>query len=360
MIRFRLNAGTNSGPTEKRRGLKLVALSICFVGIAFALLELAVAALLHTPGAVALLPEWVRTVTRSIYRDHVRNIVSLSPTATTYHPDLFYTLKPQARFLFSNIEFSVAFTTNSLGVRDDENSLSAPEVVVLGDSFAMGWGVAQDETFPKILQKMTDRKTLNASISSYGTVREMRMLNRVDTSGLRFLVIAYCDNDYRENRTFLDNANKLDIQSKEILESLQAAHAQATKYYFGKYSLALTRFIVGNDQEKRQAELATPQESAAAFLNAVRKGSTKDLSQVQIIVFENKVYTPNDGRFGAALRQLLSEQPLPPQFKQMTVLDLSRDLGPEAHFVLDDHMNERGHRTVATRLAPLVGSRTSP
>ena len=82
---------------------------------------------------------------------------------------------------------------NRLGLRDDEASLRAPAVVVLGDSYAMGWGVAQDETIAEVIERETGLRALNAGIASYGTVREMRLLDRIDTSRLRYLVIQYCN-----------------------------------------------------------------------------------------------------------------------------------------------------------------------
>ena len=53
---------------------------------------------------------------------------------------------------------------------------------MLGDSHAMGWGVEQEEALPQVLARKSGRKVLNAAVSSYGTVREMLMLDRLDTS----------------------------------------------------------------------------------------------------------------------------------------------------------------------------------
>jgi len=41
------------------------------------------------------------------------------------------------------VEFTNEVRVNHLGVRDDEASLVAPDVIVIGDSHAMGWGVDQ-------------------------------------------------------------------------------------------------------------------------------------------------------------------------------------------------------------------------
>jgi hypothetical protein len=64
------------------------------------------------------------------------------------------------------------FVVNTIGVRDNQRSLTQPEIVVAGDSYAMGWGVQQDESFPELIERRTGRRVLNAAVSSYGTVRE--------------------------------------------------------------------------------------------------------------------------------------------------------------------------------------------
>ena len=106
-----------------------------------------------------------------------RNIVQLDERHARYDPELFYTLEPGA-FMFSNPEFSTQFVVNRIGVRDNQRSLEQPEIVVAGDSYAMGWGVQQDESFPELIERRTGRRVLNAAMSSYGTVRERRMLDR--------------------------------------------------------------------------------------------------------------------------------------------------------------------------------------
>ena len=51
---------------------------------------------------------------------------------------------------------------------------------MLGDSYAMGWGVEQGESFPEILEAATGLRVLNAGVPSYGTPRELLMLERLD------------------------------------------------------------------------------------------------------------------------------------------------------------------------------------
>src|SRR5262249_10782394 len=103
-----------------------------------------------------------------------RNIVQLDTGRARYDAELLYTLRP-GRFTFANVEYATPYEVNSLGVRDDEASLAQPEIVVAGDSYAMGWGVQQGDAFPQVIEQKTGRRVLNAAVASYGTVRELRL-----------------------------------------------------------------------------------------------------------------------------------------------------------------------------------------
>jgi hypothetical protein len=141
------------------------------------------------------------TVFRKYYRYKDRKIIQYIEDCAKYDSELAYTLKPGKCHL-KNREWEVEFSINSAGLRDDEESLFSPEIVVVGDSQAMGWGVSQDLTFSSLLENALGKPILNAAISSYGTARELKILERIDLSNLKFLIIQYSDNDYRENRTY--------------------------------------------------------------------------------------------------------------------------------------------------------------
>ena len=80
----------------------------------------------------------LRTLAREYYGGFDRAILQTDPRFARYDPELFYTMRP-GRFVFAQREFAHEFRVNSLGVRDEEGALDAPEIVVIGDSVAMGW-----------------------------------------------------------------------------------------------------------------------------------------------------------------------------------------------------------------------------
>jgi hypothetical protein len=74
-----------------------------------------------------------------------------------YHPQLGYTLQKNLRHirLFYPGQLDYTVDTNAYGFRGPDWDLSAnrKNVVILGDSFAFGWGVQWEQTIGKILEK---------------------------------------------------------------------------------------------------------------------------------------------------------------------------------------------------------------
>jgi lysophospholipase L1-like esterase len=79
----------------------------------------------------------------------------------------------------------VQVSTNSHGLRDREYSLAKPagvyRIVMLGDSTTFGWGVPEDQTAAKILERELNKtsspvgqrfEVLNAGVGNYDTVQE--------------------------------------------------------------------------------------------------------------------------------------------------------------------------------------------
>jgi lysophospholipase L1-like esterase len=97
-------------------------------------------------------------------------------------------------------------TLNAHGLRDDEVPYDKPvgekRILVLGDSVAFGWGVAQGETFsdrmePLLAEQTGDRwQVINAGVNGYNTQQEATFL-RIE--GMRYspdyVLLVYVSND---------------------------------------------------------------------------------------------------------------------------------------------------------------------
>lgn len=327
--------------------------------LTFALFEgiLAVAFVYPKSG---LLP---REVLQSIYLRELRNVIQLMPECSQYDEYVSYTLKPGS-CRFRNLEFDTSYDINSAGFRDDELSLESPEVVVLGDSFAMGWGVEQEETFAQTIETSLGLRTLNAGISSFGTAREMRVLERVDMSAVKYLVVQYMENDLAENLSLLE-AGDLKIYSPEDRANVIETLVPKAEYFLGKYSLTVAfyswhyfkgdkMFGPGEPQTQPNDSSSSRELEVDSFLYALQSANV-DTSELSIILFEVGPYNMNDSNFVDALRERLNgSQAEPVRMKEMIVLDASSFLNESHYFYLDEHINALGHKAIADRLIGVI------
>ena len=201
----------------------------------------------HTLQKAIELPQFLR----HYIKFNITDIIQNKEDCAKYDKELFYTLKP-GNCIFDIADSTDEYSINSLGVRDDEESLTKPDVVFLGDSYTMGWGVSNEETYVKLIENKTGLKVLNAGISSYGTAREIGLLERIDTSNLKYLVIQYCPNDHDENLSFLKNNNVLQISSEEKFQNLVEKEKIKSKYYPSKYLIEIFNIMKRNSTEKRE------------------------------------------------------------------------------------------------------------
>ena len=144
---------------------------------------------------------WISAVQRHIYFTGARKIWPAQTACVSFDEELIYTPRIGTCH-FDNPEFRTVQTFASDG-RYTGPKPPGVGIAVVGDSYAMGWGVDDEETYGAVLQRLTGRPVFNLGVSSYGTVRELRLLDksgllgRVDT-----VILEYCDNDLEENLHF--------------------------------------------------------------------------------------------------------------------------------------------------------------
>ena len=325
--------------------------------ISIALLELLLVGLRHLPAVAAFAP--LRPLARELYLLD-RSYLQMNPSAIRWDPELGYTLRP-GEFTFSNTEYVTTYRVNQLGLRDDELSLAGPEIVVLGDSFAMGWGVEQDEAFPQVLERLTGQLVLNAAVSSYGTVRELLMLERIDTSATEWLVVQFCNNDFFENRQFVAQGRSSRPQPPWVHQAAVEDYRRQRRYWPGRYAVYLLgerwRRVAGGasgSPDHPDPEDPEAQRLQAQLLLDVLESSRVDLERFNIVLFELNAHNRYRGLLAPALREALGGPTVPPHLKRIVVIDVADDLAPEHWYVLDDHLRPSGHRLVAETLAQVI------
>ena len=316
-------------------------------------LPLSVATLREMPGfhAIALRRYWSEI-----------DLIQWNPECAQWDPELAYTLRPGA-CRFSNPGYDNEYRVNRLGVRDDQESLDQPDVVLLGDSHAMGMGVDQDETFANRLERMLGLKVLNTGVSSYGTARELEMLKRVDRSRARYLLIQYCSNDFEENREFIENGGRLPARGPEWFDMNVETNRRRRQYFAGKFTDSLLGFawerLAANFVSRSYAGELHPELSGEAlrYLLDVIEKHPVDLSGMKIIIFQMESFGSPHGWNQSRLEQLeqfLAAYPHNGRLTAAHFVDVTMGLGPEYFIPLDGHMNAMGHQRVAERLASVI------
>jgi len=336
-----------------KRAVKIIVFNILFLLVLLSLLEGLLFLLVRNPDILKQCPQRIGNMIGYIYARE-RPTIQFDPACAHYEASLGYTLKPGS-CTFGGREFMNQYYINSLGVRDDEKALQHPEVIVAGDSFAMGWGVNQEETFAKQLEKKTGIKVLNTAVSSYGTVREMMILRRIPTDRLKYLIIQYCGNDLEENREFYLNHNRLPTMSSQRYREYQESYKDSLNYFFGKYLwIKIKKRWDEIEQRRGQSGVVTERDEIDLFLNAI-ENSGLDFNNVTIIAFVINGRNPDDNKdFPAGLKKKLAAGNYPPYLKSMIVLDFSAQLQKEHFYVLDDHLNAPGHKIIADTLAKAI------
>ncbi|WP_128543389.1 GDSL-type esterase/lipase family protein [Larkinella soli] len=284
--------------------------------------------------------------------------IQVNPALSRYDPRLIYRLKP-GQGHFRNLEFSTSLRINSRGLRDDEASLHQPELIVLGDSFSMGWGVEQEETFPQLLEHHTGRKVLNAGISSYGTAREYLLLQELDRSHCGTLVIQYCDNDLSENMVYR-HTGTLDYSRSRYQQTVRMNTVNRWLFPFKLSFLVLQRleYLIENQLASRPPGSS----HSGKGVTPAGDGQNQHLDHfIPILKKIRKVYAGPivvtelsshgiQSCLSAGLRMRLREAAL----SGIYYCDLSGHLSTEDYFRIDGHLNPEGHRKVAFWLGEFI------
>lgn len=323
-----------------KQKLKVAVINILTCLFLVFILETLIYAGLNNPSLIPGSAEWIF---QDYYRERDRAIIQVTDCAR-YDSQLFYLLKP-GQCVFRNREFVTPYDINSAGLRDDENSLSYPTIVALGDSYTMGWGVQQDESFPQLLEREVGSRVLNAGVSSYGTARELILLKRVRLDSARVILLQYHSNDFQENQQFLKRGNSLPIRKKSSYDSLRNAIDKRRGYFPLKHLLGASK-AVGKKMIGRAREPVTQTSEAQIFLDVVSRANLDPA--IKILTFKVDEYKGINNRFASQVDSLLKT----PAYKALNLetVKLEGVLAESDYFTLDEHMNRHGHAKIAAKI----------
>jgi hypothetical protein len=266
--------------------------------------------------------------------------------------------------IHTQVEFEVLYKNNSFGLRERED-ISGTKIVTLGDSFTIGYGVDQNQTFASIIEKITGLKTINAGISSYGTAREVLMFDRLLKTGnlskLQYVIVQYCANDYVENKFYVDNSFNLKVGREEFYNSLldnedRLSNLENKLFYdiFGQphSRLSVTVPTVDLPQESYVQDDAEYER----FIKILQKKILDNplvSRQVKIVVFNVESYMGKTN-FSKDVAALLKSKEYRNIADRMIVLDVPSILTLDDYFILDDHVNINGNQKISQKISEVI------
>lgn len=281
---------------------------------------------------------WVKYIQKKLYFSGVRKLWNIDPNCSRYDKDLLYA-PLEGKCKFSNPEFQTTLNFDKyrrLNLVDDNIDEKEKIIITLGDSFTMGWGVENDETFAYNLQKIINQKTLNLGVASYGTVREIKRLklNKFYEQA-KTIIIQYHVNDIYENKSLDINKS----YSREDYDKYFSSRENNTskiiyilRYYKKSFRLLFSHINDIIFKKKEIHNLNTHLEYLEKIINQNLKDQDK-----RIIVF--LVKEPHQNFIYKKEKNFANFEFL--------IIDTQK----EHFFIIDDHLNVNGHKYIAKRLA---------
>jgi len=294
----------------------------------------------------------------------VRNV---GPILTEYDPELGKILKKSFRTTRWTPEFTMTFSTNSLGFRGAELRTPLPRetliLLFLGDSLTAGYGVNDGEEFPQLIAKRLDKRTgqppvqvINAAVPGVGTGHALKFL-KLHTNVWRqrtVLIYQFCGNDFKDNVReglySIDSRGKLIERGTRVPESLMRRLQPMVESIPG---LSWSHLFAGILQTRSWLQ-RDPRHEASQ--QPSRKGELLTFSLVEELlslaehtkwpVIGLMPLVPDDKKSGI--------QALYDHFGVTTVAVPSKQERPDLYYSIDGHWNKEGHAYVAEALLPII------
>lgn len=284
----------------------------------------------------------------------VYRVVRLPGLSPVTHPDyvlhdqeLGWAYRPGAKHRHVTPEFDVEVMTNRDGFRGWEWPSELPgtsqrrRVLVLGDSFAFGWGVPWEQTFTARLSLAHPEWDIrNAAVAGYGADQQLLVLKRLAPQFRPEVVVCvFCDNDLWESSS--DEAYGRGKPQFELDDdTLRPRVARVERSWLQEHS-ALFAAVRKKLWESRFARRARDPKSEWRVVERIYRAMRDELGGSRLLVVSD----------AARLATSLGNE------AGIAHVDFGRALAAVAEptrFAQDGHWNERGHAAVAELLAPAI------
>ena len=283
---------------------------------------------------------------QDLYLNELRTIPFLKRTSGRYDEAFFYTLRP-GKSTFENLEYCTQLNVHSSGFRTSAEDLQNGEIVFLGDSFTMGWGVEQEESFPKVMEQLSGIRTLSLGMPSFGSAREFLAWKKYRPEKPRLVVWQFCSNDIAENAAYVSDGFRLEVSPRFTYEAARRLNELQQYYYPLKYLSSLLR--CGMRAAFGKTPEAPVEPWAEQFFAIVAK--LREEFDGPVIIMDLESSQP-EYCWQEAMKDFLREMPM----SNVYLFAVNNVLSHGDYFLMDDHLNAAGHRKVANALWQFIQS----
>ena len=290
--------------------------------------------------------------------------------------------QPGQEGIFETPQFSTVVRINKNGLRDREHSYErqngSKRILVLGDSFAWGYGVEESERFSQLLEKSLGVEVINAGVSGYSTDQELLWYRNEGIKYETDLVILQLagndvgDNDqqlvstiYYKPRFVIEEGQlvptgypvpKISPQGKFIY-SLSQRSALAyflVQRYFDLLSLYNKTKVDSDHTNSPASGLSAKREPfrlTTALIDEIRNTAESRHAKFMIVTTDRWWNSPSNETYKDFINTL--------ETKGFLVLDVEAMPGFDPEVMLipkDRHWNQAGHKFVAEKIKEFIES----
>jgi hypothetical protein len=265
-----------------------------------------------------------------------------NPSYVQHDPELGWVYRPSATARHRTSEFDVSIAINSRGFRGPEWGPKQPgraRVLVLGDSYAFGWGVEPAESFTARLQALVPEwEILNAAVSGYGTDQQYLLMLRLLPDVQPDLVIdVFCSNDRVESASRVSYGKRKPYFTRGA-SGLELHGVPIAEPPWLERSSFLYRAVTKELAERASAEVRPDPEQGWALVCDLYREMAKRLGSVPLVIVSSETRLA----YLAADEKSLHHVDLRPLFRSKT---------ERLTFPIDGHWTAAAHAAIAVELA---------
>jgi lysophospholipase L1-like esterase len=299
-----------------------------------------------------------------------------------YDPQLGWAHEPGQEGIFKTPQFSTSVRINENGLRDRQHSYQRQSdiqrILVLGDSFAWGYGVEESERFSQLLEKALGVEVINAGVSGYSTDQELLWYRN---EGIKYetdlVILVLTGNDVGDNDRQL--VNTIYYKPKFVIDEgslvltgvpVPKTSLQGKLIYFLSQRSAFAYFLVQRyfDLLSLYSKYRTNSEQGNTSIASINTEG-KDFKLTTALLDEMKnIAESRKAKFMIVATDRWWDVPSGETYKDFInllrakgflVLDVESMAGFDPEIMLipeDGHWNQAGHKFAAEKIKELIES----